>query len=118
MIKINNQLGRYVITISMLSIAFITIVANSSINLFFSDYIKGTRSRDDLKVVQYVEQVYSNYNELNAQALMSIIHYTFSESVTVRLKDNQNNIVWNSSTSDVITDMGGEVMFFARPFCR
>lgn len=110
MIKINNQLGRHFITISMLSIAFITIVANVSINLFFSNYIKGARSRDDLKVVQYVEQVYNNYNGLNAQALMSIIHYTFSESVAVRIRDGQNNIVWNSSTSNAIIDMGGEVI--------
>ena len=110
MIKINKQLGRYFITISMVSITFITIVSNISINLIFSNYIKEARSRDDLKVVQYVEQVYDNYNGLNAQAFMSIIHYTFSESVAVRLRDNQNTIVWNSSTSDVIIDMGGELI--------
>lgn len=108
MTKINNQLGKYFIFVCMLSIAFITIIANISINLYFSNYIKELRSRDDLKVVRYVEQVYNEYNKLNAQALMNIIHYTFSESVTVRLKDMQNNIIWNSSTSDIITDMGGE----------
>jgi len=110
MVKINKQLGRYFIMISMISIIFITIISNISINIFFSNYIKEERSKDDLKVAQYVEQVYDNYNGLNAQALMGIIHYTFSESVAVRLRDNQNYIVWNSSTSGVITDMGGEVI--------
>ena len=94
----------------MLSIAFITIIANISINLFFSNYIKETRSRDDLKVVRYVEEVYNDYNGLNGQALMSIIHYTLSESVAVRLRDTDDNIVWNSSTSDMITDMGGKII--------
>lgn len=110
MTKINNQLRKYFIFVTMLSIGFITIVANISINLFFSNYIKETRSRDDLKVVRYVEEVYNDYNGLDAQALMSIIHYTFSESVAVRLRDMEDNIVWNSSTSDMITNMGGKVI--------
>ena len=57
MITISEQLRKYLITISILSIAFITITSNLSINYFFSDYIRDSRSRDDLKVVQYVEQV-------------------------------------------------------------
>lgn len=109
MTKISKQLGKNFIFISMLSIAFITIIANISISVFFSNYIKETRSRDDLKVVRYVEQVYSDYNELNSQALMSILHYTFSESVSVRLIDMQDNVIWNSSTADMISDMGGKV---------
>ena len=55
MTGISRQLGKYFILITMLSIAFITIISNVSINLFFSDYIKESRSRDDLKIVQYVE---------------------------------------------------------------
>lgn len=110
MTKVNNQLRKYFIFVTLLSIAFITIIANISINLFFSNYIKGTRSRDDLKVVRYVEEVYNDYNGLNAQAFMSIIHYTFSESVAVRLRDTEDNIVWNSSTSGMITEMGGKII--------
>lgn len=110
MTKINNQLGKYFVFIAMLSIAFITIVTNISISLLFSNYIKETRSRDDLKVVQYVEQVYSDYNGLNAQAEMSIIHYTLSEGVTVRLRDLGNEIIWNSSTSSVNIEMGGQMV--------
>lgn len=89
----------------MLSIIFITVSANISIHLFFSDYLKGTRVRDDQKVVQYVEQVYSDNNELNAQSLMSIMHYAFSEAVTVRIRDMQNNIIWNSGTPDTMHSM-------------
>lgn len=110
MIKINSQLRKYFLFISMLSIAFITIIANISINLFFSDYIKETRGRDDQKVVRYVEQIYEDYSELNAQALMSIIHYTFSETVSVRIRDMQDNVIWISGTSNMITDMGGEII--------
>jgi signal transduction histidine kinase len=110
MIKINKQLGKYFIFISLLCIAFITLIANISITLFFSNYIKESRIRDDQKVVQYMEQVYSDYNQLNSQALMSMVHYTFSESVAVRLRDMQDNIIWNSSTSHLITDMGGELI--------
>lgn len=108
MTKINNQLGKYLIYVSLLSIAFITMIANISINLYFSNYIKESRSKDDLKVVQYVEKIYTDYNGFNMYALMDIIHYTLGESVTVRLKDMDNNILWNSSTSELITDMGGE----------
>jgi len=108
MTKISNQLGKSFVFISILSVAFITIIANISVTSFFANYIKETRHRDDLKVVRYVEQVYNDYNELNAQSLMSIIHYTFSESVTVRLRDMDNNIIWNSSTDDMISEMGGQ----------
>lgn len=100
MIKISRQLCKYFVFVTMISIAFVTIISNISINLFFSQYIKETRSKDDLKVVQYVEQVYSDNNRLDSQSLMNIMHYAFSESVTIRLKDMQNNIIWSSNTSN------------------
>ena len=107
MIKISDQLRKYFVTISILSIAFITITTNLSINYFFSDYIRDSRSRDDVKVVQYVEQVYSNYEEFNSESLMIIMHYAFSEDVVIQIKDRDNNISWNSSTFGIdygITD--------------
>lgn len=105
MTGISKQLGRYFIFAAMLSIGFITLVANVSITLFFSDYIKETRGRDDLKVVQYVEQLYSDSNGLNPQSLMSIMHYAYSEAMTVRLRDSQNNIIWSSGTPETMHGM-------------
>lgn len=98
MITISDQLRKYFVTISILSIAFITITTNLSINYFFSDYIRDSRSRDDIKVVQYVEQVYSNYDEMNSESFMIIMHYAFSENVVIQVRDKDNKIIWNSST--------------------
>lgn len=107
MIKISSQLRKYFIIISMLSVAFIAVISNIGINLFFSGYIKETRNRDDLKVVQYVEQLYGDNNGLNSQSLMSLMHYAFSEAVSVRLRDMNNNIVWDSGTPDTMGGMMG-----------
>ncbi|HBN86513.1 MAG TPA: sensor histidine kinase, partial [Clostridiales bacterium] len=85
-------------------VGFITLVANISINLFFSNYIKETRSKDDLKVVHYVEQLYSDNSGLDPQALMIIMHYAYSESVTVRFRDMQGNIIWSSGTPETMHD--------------
>lgn len=108
MTKINQQLSRNFIFVTMLSIAFITIIANFSITFLFSNYIKEVRNRDDIKVIRYVEKTYEDYYGFSSQGLMSILHYTFSEVVTVRLRDMQDNIIWNSSTDNMISDMGGE----------
>lgn len=108
MIKISEQLRKYFVTISILSIAFITITSNISINYFFSDYIRDSRSRDDLKVVQYVERVYSDYKELNSHSLMNIMHYAFSEDVVIQIRDKDNNISWNSSTFGIMYGMVDE----------
>lgn len=105
MIKISEQLRKYFVTISIISIAFITITSNISINYFFSDYIRDSRSRDDLKVVQYVERVYSDYEELNSHSLMNIMHYAFSEDVIIQIRDKNNNISWNSSTFGIMYGM-------------
>ena len=51
MITISEQLRKYFITISILSIAFITITSNLSINYFFSDYIRDSRSNVDLTLI-------------------------------------------------------------------
>lgn len=101
-ININKQLRRNFIFITMLSIAFITIVSNISITFLFSNYIKETRQRDDLKVVGYIEEVYDDHGEFNGQALMTILHYAFSESVNVRIRNRHNEIIWNSGTSDMM----------------
>lgn len=105
MTGISRQLGKHFIYITMLSVAFITITSNVSINLFFSDYIKESRSRNDLKIVQYVEQVYSDENRLDSQSLMGILHYAYSEAVTIRLRDKRNNVVWSSGTPDTMYNM-------------
>jgi len=91
----------------MLSIVFVTIISNISINLFFSNYIKESRSRDDLKVVSYVEQVYEDYHDFTPDALMSIIHYAFSEAVTVILKDMSGNTIWSSNSGEMMSGMEG-----------
>jgi len=108
MIKISEQLRKYFVTITILSIAFITITSNISINYFFSDYIRDSRSRDDLKVVQYVERVFIEYNELNPHSLMNIMHYAFSEDVVIQINDNNNNISWNSSAFGIMYGMVDE----------
>ena len=108
MIKINQQLGRNFIFISMLSVAFITIIANISITFLFSNYIKEVRNRDDIKVILYMEKTYEDFDGFSSQGLMSILHYTFSEAVTVRIRDMKNDIFWNSSTDNMISNMGGE----------
>ena len=108
MVKINRQLSRNFIFVSMLSIAFITIVANISITFLFSSYIKEVRNKNDIKVIQYVEKTYEDYGGFNSQGLMSILHYTLSELVTVRLRDMEDKIIWNSSTNNMISSMDGE----------
>ena len=108
MIKISEQLRKYFVIISILSIAFITISSNIGINYFFSDYIRDSRSRDDLKVVQYVERVYSDYEELNSHSLMNIMHYAFSEDVIIQIRDKNNNISWNSSSYGTLYGMVDE----------
>ena len=108
MIKISEQLRKYFVTISILSIAFITITSNISINFFFSGYLRDSRSRDDLKVVQYVESVYSNYEELNSNSSMNIMHYAFSENVVIQIKDMNNNISFNSSIFGTVSGITDE----------
>jgi signal transduction histidine kinase len=105
MIKISEQLRKYFVTILIISIAFITITSNIGINYFFSDYIRSSRSRDDLKVVQYVERVYKDYEELNSHSLMNIMHYAFSEDVIIQIRDKNNDISWNSSSYGTLYGM-------------
>ena len=106
MVGVTRQLRRQFIFVSMISIVFVTITANISIRFFFSDYIKEIRIKDDSKIVLYVEQLYSDNNGLGSQSLMSIMHYALSEGVSVRLRDLQNVIVWES---DTLNNMSGHI---------
>lgn len=94
MTRINRQLSKYFIIVALLSIGFIALVSNIGITLFFSNYVQKTRSNDDLKVIQYVEQLYKD--GMTHHSLMSIMHYAHSESITIRLRDADNNITWSS----------------------
>lgn len=105
--SISEQLRKNFIFIAALSIAFVTIISNISINIFFSNYIKESRTRDDLKVVSYVETVYEDYHDLTPDAIMSIIHYAFSESVTVVLKNTSGKTMWSSNSGEMMSGMEG-----------
>lgn len=108
MIKISEQLRRYFVIISILSIGFITITSNISINYFFSGYIRDSRSRDDLKVVQYVESVFNNYEELISTSSMNLMHYAFSEDVVIQIRDMNKRIRFNSSAFGMDTGIVDE----------
>ncbi|HYE10341.1 MAG TPA: ATP-binding protein [Patescibacteria group bacterium] len=104
MTGIAKQLSKYFIIITMMSIVFTTIISNTSINFFFSNYIKESRSRNDLKIVQYAEKVYDNNKGLDAQSLMIIMHYAYSENVTVRLRNMQDKVIWSSGAPETMHD--------------
>ncbi|MDK2799093.1 MAG: two-component system, OmpR family, sensor histidine kinase BaeS [Clostridiales bacterium] len=96
MININKQLRKYFILISIISVVFITIVSNLSMNYFFANYIKESRSRDDLKLIQYIEQLYNENEVLDSRSLMNIMHYSYSEGIEVKIKNMNNEIIWES----------------------
>lgn len=97
--NISIQLRKYFISISIISVLFIAIVSNIGINVFFSKYVKELRNKNDMNIVTYIEQLYNQNKGLDSIALMNIIHYAFSESATVRIKDMKNEIVWKSNSS-------------------
>ena len=79
-----------------------------SINFFFSGYIRDSRGRDDLKVVQYVESLYADYEEINSNSEMNLMHYAFSEDVAIQIRDMNNNISFNSSIFGTNTGIADE----------
>lgn len=93
MIKIRDQLGRYFTLISIVSIAFITIVSNLSMNIFFSSYLQNSRNSDDLVLVDYVRELNEEEGGLSETDIMSIEHYAFNLSVEVLLLDTTGKVV-------------------------
>ncbi|WHH60153.1 hypothetical protein [Petroclostridium sp. X23] len=61
MININSQLRKYFISIAFISVLFITVVSNISMNYFFTNYVKASRLQDDQKLVQYIERLYEEF---------------------------------------------------------
>lgn len=108
--SLREELRNNFIFVAVVSILFVTLISNVSINMFFSDYLRSSRERDDQKVVGYVEKVYQDYNALTPDAIMSIIHYAFSESVTVILKDDQGRPLWSSNSGDMMYCVDGTVV--------
>lgn len=107
MLKINRQLGRHFISVTMFSVIFITVLANLSINLLFSGYVRESRERNDLKVVQYIGRLYSENNGFDAQVLMSIMHYAYGETIKIRMKDDNGDIIWDSGIPETMHGMMG-----------
>lgn len=105
MIKISKQLRKYFFSVSIISILFITIIANLSISFFFSGYLRQSRAKNDIAVVEYIQELHSEYNGLNNYALMSIIHYALSQDININIKDLENNILWSSDSSDMMHGM-------------
>lgn len=115
MIKIRDQLGRYFTLISIASIAFITIVSNLSMNIFFSNYLQNSRNSDDRVLVDYIRELNEEEDGLSETDKMSIEHYAFNLQAEVILLDPSGRVVIASgnpegvsqgltSTSDYIDD--------------
>jgi signal transduction histidine kinase len=93
MIRIKDQLGRYFTLISIASIAFITIVSNLSMNIFFSNYLQNSRNSDDRVLVDYIRELNEEEKGLSETDRMSIEHYAFNLQVEVILLDQEGRVV-------------------------
>lgn len=107
---LREELRNNFIFVAVLSIVIVAVIANVSINIFFSKYLKEARARDDEKVIGYVSKVYGDYKALTPDAIMSIVHYAFSESVTIVLKDADGRGVWSSNSGDMMHCLDGTVV--------
>lgn len=105
MISISKQFKKYFFSISIISIIFITVIANISISFFFSGYLRESRAKNDINVVEYIQELHSQYNGLNNYALMSIIHYALSQDININIRDLDHEILWSSDNSDMMHGM-------------
>lgn len=107
---LREELRSNFIFIAVLSIIIVAVISNVSINIFFSKYLREARERDDEKVLAYVQKVYGDYKGLTPDAIMSIVHYSFSETVTVVFKDKEGKVIWSSNSGDMMHCLDGAVV--------
>ncbi|HSP47371.1 MAG TPA: ATP-binding protein [Clostridiaceae bacterium] len=104
MIKIRDQLGRYFTLISIASIAFITIVSNLSMNIFFSSYLQNSRNSDDRVLVDYIRELNEEENGLSETDKMSIEHYAFNLQTEVIVLDPAGSVVIASGNPEGVSE--------------
>ncbi|MGB4589893.1 MAG: ATP-binding protein [Clostridiaceae bacterium] len=97
MIRIKNQLGRYFTLISIISVIFITIISNLSMNIFFSNYLQNARDIKDLAMIDYIAELNHENQGLDDVDKMSIEHYAF-----------------NLTSEVILLDLSGKVQFSTR----
>ena len=96
MIRIKNQLGRYFTLISILSVLFITIISNLSMNIFFSNYLQNARDIKDLAMIDYIAELNHENQGLDDVDKMSIEHYAFNLSSEVILMDLSGKVLFST----------------------
>ncbi len=96
MININNQLRKYFIYITLISVIFITIVSNIGINYFFKSYIEKSRLRNDLYLVDYVQNEYNNSQILNNELFLNVRYYARSEGVRIIFKNMDTELLFDT----------------------
>ncbi len=96
MIKINSQLRKYFIFITLISVVFITIVSNIGINYFFKSYIEKSRLRDDINLVDYIQNEYDDAQTLNNELYINVIYYARSEGVRIKISDMEEELLFDS----------------------
>jgi len=96
MIRIKNQLGRYFTLISIISVLFITIISNLSMNIFFSNYLQNARDIKDLAMIDYIAELNHENQGLDDVDKMSIEHYAFNLSSEVILMDLSGKVQFST----------------------
>ena len=55
-----------------------------------------------------MESVFSEYEEINDNSSMNLMHYAFSEDVVIQIKDTNSSIMFNSSAFGTIIGITDE----------
>lgn len=97
MISINKQLKKYFVLVTFVSVLFVAVVSNLGMNLFFKDYIKKTRLRKDLNIIEYLENLYSEGQSLNDEDYRSIVSYAHSEGIVVKILNTKGQLILDTS---------------------
>ncbi|WP_066494816.1 sensor histidine kinase [Abyssisolibacter fermentans] len=96
MISITKQLKKYFIIIALVSVVFITLISNIGMNYFFKNYVENTRQKNDLKLIEYIEEVYEYSHKLNQEVMHNIFFEAHNEGLDIKIKNIDNETIFDS----------------------
>jgi hypothetical protein len=96
MISIYQQLRRYFIVVTVISVLVIFILSNLGMTVFFKNYIEESNLKSDQKIVQNIEDLLGTENRVSMSGFSGLMQFIRGEGAEIILSDASGSLILDS----------------------
>jgi two-component system sensor histidine kinase BaeS len=102
--SIRRRLSTILVATAIMALFLSTLFVNVTISKTFDKYLVETQDKRNVRIVQYLEEVYKKDGTWDKNSGIEILHEAYMSDYSLTLKDKNNKVVWGMDPKEIVNN--------------